>query len=513
MEKFAIIDLGSNSVRLVLYGQDDTGTVQELDNIKSVLRLSAHINEKKEVDNEGIMKTIACLRRYKQLCDVKGITKVLGVATAAIRHASNREEVIRYIHEQTGILFRVLTGEEEAYYGYLAIVNSMDLREAVTVDIGGGSTEVTYFKDRKLESTHSFPFGAVTLTQRFLKSDPPTQEELSRLSMFLTVELSTQPWLKNLKCPVVIMGGTARNLARMDQRKNQYSLSSLHNYPMDKQELEEMLRALSSFSLEQRKQVDGLSKDRADIVISGLCVFKQVMDGTQSDQLITSNKGLRDGILYELLHGQENLIIPDVLDFSTHQFMKRYRVNIPHAFHVSHLATQIFDQLRQLKLHPFGERDRTLLKAAACLFDIGRSINIIESTKHTFYLIQNVLLMGVSHNERLTIGLIASYKNNKQVRKLAEQHTDLVDKENIHKAQVLGSVLLLARAMDRMMTNQVSEIKMSIGKNKIFVELHDPIMEDEWMYSIVADQIKKFTKTFGITFELKDKTQDKRTGL
>ncbi|HJV44181.1 MAG TPA: Ppx/GppA phosphatase family protein [Bacillota bacterium] len=492
MKQFGIIDLGSNSVRLVLYREDETGTIQEMDNVKSVLRLSSHINDRGEIDSEGKEALIECLKRYSQFCKARAVKIIYGIATAAIRSASNQSFLIQEIADETGIIFRVLNGEEEAYYGYLAVINTLAYREAITVDIGGGSTEITYFKDRKLIHSYSFPFGAVTLFQSF-------REDLSRIKQFVSEQLSSEKWMMGIKCPVIVMGGTARNLARIHQRKINYSLSSLHNYMMNRGDVEETLHEITEIPLEKRKEVNGLSKDRIDILPVGLAVFTAVMELVQSSTLITSNKGIRDGFLFERILAPNHKVLPDILAYSTEQFMKRYRVNREHSEHVAEIAIQLFDQLETLACHTWGERERILLRTAALLHDIGRSINVIESTKHTFYLIENVLLHGVTHRERILIGLIASFKNNRQLVKFASAHP-FITKEDELLALQLGTLVLLARQLDRNMDQKVQKIEVHPLKKKLAVSLKYEQLQ--WMEEPIEDSLKKISKAFARPFSL-----------
>ena len=252
---FAIIDLGSNSVRLVLYRVDENEIVQEIHNMKSVLRLSSRINEKGEIDKIGVEMLLNCLKKYKQFCTEYSIHRIHGIATAALRSAANREEILNWIEQETNIQFRLLEGKEEAYYGYLAIVNTIDVDEAITIDIGGGSTELTYFQNRILKESYSFPFGALSLTQKF-------GEDLDSLREYVTEKLLTQHWIVGKRCPVIVMGGTARNLARTHQRQRGYSLSILHNYELSKNQLVQLLNWIKPLPVDQRRMIKGLSKDR-----------------------------------------------------------------------------------------------------------------------------------------------------------------------------------------------------------------------------------------------------------
>lgn len=503
-----IIDLGSNSARLVVYHCDDQGMAVEYDNIKRVLRLSSHLRKDGTIDKEGFQKTIACLKLFKELCDARAVSEITAVATAAIRQAVNGQALLDQIEKETGIRVRLLSGEQEAHYGYLAVVNTMKIDHAIIVDIGGGSTEISYIQDRKRMASYSFPFGAVTLTENFLLHETPSKDELRALHDFLRKQFSSQPWIANRPCPLVAIGGTARNLAKMHQQQKGYSLSSLHHYIMERSEVEAMFSWISGQSVEARKNIQGLSKDRADIIVAGLAVFCSLMEYMDNRILITSNKGLRDGLLFEkMLQTQNKSLIEDVPLFSAEQFMNRYKVNKPHAYHVRNLAVSLFDDFNRLGLFTFNETERKLLEIASLLHDIGRSINVYETSRHTFYLLSNVLLMGLTHRERLLIAMIASYKNNKQMQGQMVLHKDIVSKSDEEIIQKLGLLLLLARTLDRSMTQQITSVTIKEKKKEWILECtgtKDSLIE----YSLINDILEKTAKLFKRKFILSVKRGD-----
>lgn len=167
---------------------------------------------------------------------------------------------------------RILSEEEEAYYGYLAVVHSTSLKEGITVDIGGGSTEVTYFENRELKASHSFPFGALTLKD-FFKKSIPTTEEITTLRQYLREQFATLPWLKDREVKLVAIGGSARNLAQIHQNLESYPLAGLHEYQMFQKDIIEVSSYLTSLKPSKLAKVEGLSKDRADIIIPAIEVF------------------------------------------------------------------------------------------------------------------------------------------------------------------------------------------------------------------------------------------------
>ncbi len=491
-----IIDLGSNTARLVVYFVNGHGIFQEYDNVKRVLRLSNHLGADGRIDAAGIQITLECLRQFKELCDAREVTEIIGIATAAVREARNGPELLAAIEQETGIRMRLLSGSEEARYGYLAVINSMEIETAITIDIGGGSTEVTYFHDRKLRESFSFPFGIVTLTKQFLHEEIPSPQDLNKLTQFLEQQFATQPWLAKRQVPLIAMGGTARNLAKIHQYQVQYSMASLHHYSMNLLEVDGILKLVSDMPLAERKNLNGLSKDRADVIIAGIAVLYALLKRIAGDQLIISQKGLRDGVLYEMtLRDREIANVDDIVMLSSEQFMHRYQVHQIHARHVRDLALTLFDELRTFGLLDMGPAERKLLEVAALLHDIGRSINVYETSQHTFYLLSNVLLLGLTHKERLLIAMISSYKNNKQVQQQISLHSDLVFKTDKPMIEKLGYLVLLARALDRSMTQQIQHVQLKEKKNQIVLECYGT-KRDLVEYTMLEEILDKVSKVF-----------------
>ncbi|GED68533.1 exopolyphosphatase [Brevibacillus reuszeri] len=496
-KSIGVIDLGSNTARLVIYQQDEQGNLTEVDNIKRSLRLSNHLQNNR-LDDDGMAITLTCLRQFKELLDARQVQQTIGVATAAVRQAENGVELLERIKAEAGITIQILTGEEEARYGYLAVMDSMNVDEGITIDIGGGSTEVTYFQNRKLKESHSFPFGIVTLTKRFLHSDIPTEAEFTQLRSFLADSFASKPWLKNKQCPVIAIGGTARNLGKIHQRSVHYSMDSLHHYPISKENVTSILEHIRILSLEERRQVPGMSKDRADVVLSGIAAFESLLSYTGSDVLLISNKGLREGVLYESVWGAEPPATGSELHAKTAaQFMNRYHIDTIHAQHVKSLSLSLFDQLGAQRLHAFGQEERELLASASLLHDAGRSINVYESSEHTFYLLSQVLMAGFTHRERLLIAMLASYKSNKLLLGQISRHADIVSKQDKNLIEKLGTLLLVSRMLDRSMTQSIHAVQL-IKTNGSYLLRCMGKRTDHLEYSLLDEPLIKFSKAWKI---------------
>lgn len=205
--KTAIIDIGSNTIRLVLYSYDKNEGLREFGNIKTVARLRTYILPSGEMSEEGILLLTDILNSFKLILADYRVTDVKAAATAAVRQAINNAEIIARMKEKTGLSIDILSEEEEAYYGFVAVANSMDTPSAITIDIGGGSTEITVFKNKKLQKTISFPFGTVSLMQKFVRGTIISTDEREQLRSFVTNQFSSVEWMKEIKLPVIAIGG------------------------------------------------------------------------------------------------------------------------------------------------------------------------------------------------------------------------------------------------------------------------------------------------------------------
>lgn len=474
----AVVDLGSNSVRLVIYRLGSQGTQQEIDNLKQTVRLSSHLGDDGRIAEAGIKAALRVLEQFCQLCRAYGVTHITGIATQAVRMAVNREEVLERIYEATGIPFRVVSGEEEARYGYLAVVNSLALEEGVTVDIGGGSTEITVFRDRRLVRADSIPYGAVSLTREFLRSDLPSMKDMKNLDRVIQRELDRRPWLTGLGFPVIGMGGTARSLARIHQRRRHYPLLILHGYEMWPTEVTAILDMVRSMPIVKRRNITGLSADRADIITAGLAILDQILKRVGTSRFVISNKGLRDGVLMEhILHIRGQELLPDTLMYSIENIHDQFGLNRNHAFHVWKLADRLFTAMVNHGLVEASEEHRRWLQVAALLHDIGRAISIYNTSKHTFYLLLQIPLFGISHRDRVMAAAIAAFKSTKQIQTYLSMYQEFFDEEDIPTITQLGVILRLVRAFDRTETGVVTGLDLQPDGRawKLIVKARQPL--------------------------------------
>lgn len=470
-EKIGIIDLGSNSVRLILMRIYPNGSFKLIDEIKESVRLSQGMDQDGNLRTETIKRTIETIRFFTKLCNTNGIEKIIAVATAAVRQATNQQEFLVQLYRETGVNFQVLTGEEEAYYVYQGVVNSLETKDGIIVDIGGGSTEVIKIKDRQLVHSVSLPFGAVSLTEKFLARDKINQNQLEKLQCFLRKSFSQIPWLAGEKNVHLIgIGGTIRNLAKIDRRKRNYPLEITHNYRLAPQSLSAIYEEVRMMNLEQRKKVPGLSKDRADIIVAGFAIVNALSLYVKAKEIVISGNGLREGIFYNYLLTKKNTImVDDVLAHSLENFMRFYDIREHHAIHVSKLVLTLFDQLEEV--HALGPEERKILWVSSLIHDCGIAINYYNHSRHTFYLLTNSRLNGLSHRELVMCAFICVLHSQEDLKKrcLARYELLLSEKDYgvIYK---LGVLLRICTSLDRSTTGTVKDVHCLIGDSQIEIK-------------------------------------------
>ncbi|MED4036091.1 exopolyphosphatase [Niallia taxi] len=298
----AIIDLGSNSIQFAIYNIENNSVhTEEVKRVKVAARLISYIDKQGNITREGIDLTLQILQDFQKIGAENGVSRMIGFATAVIRNAANQEEVLAEIQKKTAIPFSILSGYEEACFGYLGIIQAIDLQDGITIDIGGGSTEITLFRNRQLIEYYSFPFGAVNLNEKFTKGEIVTAEQIDKLQAYLSEQLQTLPWLSAAGLPVIGIGGSAKNLSRIHKAKDKKN--SLN---MSIEDIDNVFKELSSLSVTERSVIKGLSKKRKDIIIPAIQIISTLMNMTKSPYFAYCTQSVRDGFIYDLLEKTNN---------------------------------------------------------------------------------------------------------------------------------------------------------------------------------------------------------------
>lgn len=499
-KRMGIIDIGSNSIRLVIYEISGIDAYRVIDESKESARLSEKIDQDGSMKHEDMMSIVHTLLHFKVLCEANRTDSLRAVATAAIRNAANSAEIIEVLCKESGIEVEILSGEEEARIGFLGMINTIDVKDGFVIDIGGGSTEVSLFLDRTLIHSVSFPFGSVNTTKKYTKDGVADQETLSRIRQMVLSSLQKELWIKEHKgLPLIGLGGTIRSVAKLDQRARKYSLSLTHKYRMEGSPVSQLLAQLAPMPLEKRKKMDGMTGNRADIIVPGLVILQTVFEYAGSSHYIVSGTGLRDGLFFESLN-PGNAQFSNVLEHSVRNLLALHpSIPLQHVEQVDRLALMLFDDLQDV--HHLSVRSRSYLHVASLLYRIGVTVFYYDYPKHTFYLIAHSRLYGLTHREILICAMIASYKNKNRVRQTYLEHRDILTESDCQLIIRLGTLLQLAVGLDRSETQPVRRLAAVASNSELDLRLdcrHSPQIEIRELGAIAKD----FKKVWGLTLRI-----------
>lgn len=470
-ERVAIIDLGSNSARLIVMHIYANGAYNLVYHQKDPIRLSEGMSVNQRLQANAIERAITTLQGFAHMCNLFNVDRVLAVATAAVRNASNGAEFVQEVEAKTGIVLEVISGSTEAFLGYIGVINTIDIHDAVLFDLGGGSTELTLVRNSKPAELISLPFGSVYLTEQFQTNDRVTEVQLADLRKFVTEQLAQVPWLKKLNLPIVGIGGTARNIAKMDQKRKSYPFNKVHNYRLGRMSFDELWRALMVTSLGQRRKFPGLSTERADIIVAGSTIVKCLFDITQGTHLIISGCGVREGLFWRdyLLRNSGNQIIDDILIHSANNMLLFYKGDINHCRQVVELALAMFDGWQEL--HELDERSRKLLHVAALLHDIGITINYYDHPRHSAYLVENARLFGLTHREQMLTAVVAGWHGGPTKFVRNRIYGEFLDEIDWRTAKKLALMLAIAETLDTTQMQLIKSVSVSVMDGNAILDL------------------------------------------
>lgn len=470
--KLAAIDIGSNSIKLVVVDAAATDSFAVLARDKEVVRLGRETLRKGRLPQEAIERAIACLQRFRTAAEIHKADVITAVATAPLREASNSSQFIKQVEKVTGIRVEVLSGVEEARLIGLAASRGCANRSAINlnIDIGGGSTELSLFRNGTPLSLFSMRVGAVRLTERYLRSDPPKPKELATLKAEIYAafqrparELKLVKWQRASGTSGTIL---ALGAALTAQKSKSNELKQLPAQPAEADiplsQLAQLNTKLSGMTQTARRSLQGISSQRAEIIIAGGCILEAAMKALRINSLRTCDWGLREGVIIDYLQEYEDEArttpIPDFADqklLEVHAVGRRFGYEETHARQVAKIAEELFDCLAETE--KLSRHQRTLMLAGALLHDVGYHIAHESHQKHTLYLIVNSELTGFSEVEKSVIANIARYHRGQLPKESHKEYAALnaADRDSVAK---LGGIVRLADALDRSHDSRVTDL-------------------------------------------------------
>ncbi|WP_186646543.1 Ppx/GppA phosphatase family protein [Fluviispira vulneris] len=470
-KRIAAIDVGSNSVHMLLVEMESPEEYKIIDSEKEQVRLAASIDSDGNLNSDALNRLLSVLKKMKEIADFHG-AQIRAVGTSALREAKNANDFVAKIYKKTGIDIEIISGHEEARLVYLGVQQGLPIQDKSTliVDIGGGSTEIVVGQWGEERFATSLKLGSVRLTQGFIQSDPLSDENLRSLELYINTRL--EPVLSEVErvgfdCAVGSSGTIKAVKSLVLGLTNAEVPPSLHGSILTAKEIWIAKEAiLRSRSLKDRKQLPGLDSKRADIIVAGIFVLSAITKILGIREWMISLTAIREGILYDTMLRDGVWLQGDTSDIrwrSVRSFGQKFHIDEAHAFHITSFSVSLFDQLYEK--HNLSNSWREYLRSAAYLHECGLFIGHTGHHKHTFYFIRNATLPGFTTREMQIIATIVRYHRKRMPRENDEVYCDF-DKDIQKAVNICASILRLAVSLDRGRQGKIHEIKI----NDLFME-------------------------------------------
>jgi len=400
-KRVAVIDIGSNSVRMVIYEKTSRFAFHLLHEEKSKVRISENAYK-----HDGNLQKLPMQRTFDALGDFITISesfkvrKLLCVATSALRDAPNKKDFLKRVKESLKLNIKIIDGQKEAYFGAMACANLLPkLSSALSIDIGGGSTELTQINDKNISNTISLNIGTVRLKELYFDKD-----NLAGATEYIDKELEV---LKEIDASTLVgIGGTFRAISSAIMKADIYPLNKIHSYEYSKKRFEKFISDILDADEDDLKKI-GIKSNRFDVIKPGALILSRVINKISIENIITSGVGVREGVyLSDLLRGSKDKF-PHNYNTSVKYILDTHVDDKAFSNHLNLISKKLFDLTRNYL--EIDEKYRYELALAAKLYPAGSSVHFYSQNKHTYYLIQSALEYGFSHKSITLIATLAKY--------------------------------------------------------------------------------------------------------
>jgi exopolyphosphatase/guanosine-5'-triphosphate,3'-diphosphate pyrophosphatase len=467
-EQFAVIDVGSNAMRWQIAAVDHPRHYKIVAQDRRPVRLGREVFETGKLNPESVDAALQVLADFKNVADRHRVKAIRAAGTSALREASDSRKFTNRA-KAAGVPLEVLSEENEARLISLGIMSGLrfHLPLGLFVDIGGGSVELSVADAGNTYCLFSLPLGAVRLTERFLATDPPRGKEIKVLRQHIRskLEIATRRIQKEKFTMAFGSGGTITALAETDTRAGGDGGGSL--IVLRRQRLRALLDLLASRSIRERADMISGDPKRADIIVGGGIVLHEVMSAFELDYLFVSRRGLRDGLMVDILQRSypgSGTWHPDAdRADSLEQVCQKYLYDAAHCRHVSQLAVNLFYQLQAL--HKLPEKYAGILHAGAMLHDIGLFIAASKHHKHSYYLVKSSRMKSFNKVDLELIANVARYhrKAHPSQKHLGFSQLSPANQDAVRK---LSSLLRIADALDFRREQRVHSVSCAVNKSK-----------------------------------------------
>lgn len=477
-KRTAVIDIGSNSARMAVFEKSSRFAFHLISETKSRVRIGeGAYNFDGFLQEAALQRAFCALEEFSQIIKNLKCNKVICIATSALRDAPNASVFIKKVSSELHINIKIIEGTKEAYYGAVGSINYLkEIKNAITLDIGGGSTELARIENGNIVETISLDIGTVRLKELYFDKKVPL--DTIRLAILREIQKIPNTFYAH---DIIGIGGTLRSLSKMIMEKTHYPLKTVHGFEYEIAHHAPYINAIICSDVLGLKNL-GVRKDRYDTMREGCIIFESVYEFLCAKKVVTSGAGVREGAyLCDILRASGDKFNPN-FKLSLRSIKDRFSMSEKDDMYVSKVANLLFDTLSPL--HNIPSKYKLELSIAAELYNIGIKLGFYQHNLHSFYFVINNLNYGFSHREKILIAILIKYHTKKLPtgEDIEEYKTLLPDMEIINW---LSFLLSLAKA-----------VNLNLGKGKISCSYENhtlTIVSDKKLF-LAKEQIKQLVK-------------------
>ena len=457
--RVATIDIGTNSIHMIVVEIGSDRAFEVIDREKLMVQLGGGGLDGRALTDTAMGAALQALSRFRRLAEAHEVDEIVASATSAVREADNAPAFLERVERETGVRVKVISSTEEARLIHLAAAYGVDMSggDAVVIDIGGGSVEITLGSATHVTFARSFKVGVIRLTDRFVQADPLSSSAERKLAKHIEREVAE--YLDDLMAhgfdQVIGTSGTILSLGGIIA-----GTDDLRNHRVTAKQVHGLRQRLVSLDLAARLRIPRLDPRRGDLIVAGSVLLDTILQRLGATEMTLCDLALREGLVLDYIERNQAQIdkverYPEVRRRSVIELAERCHYSPPHAQQVARLALALFDQTRSV--HGLTDRERDWLEYAALLHDIGVHISYNRHHRHSYYLIKNGDLRGFAPEEVEPIALVARYHRRGTPKRSHEGYGDLPGSLR-RTVKLLGAILRLAEGLDRSHAQSVADV-------------------------------------------------------
>jgi exopolyphosphatase / guanosine-5'-triphosphate,3'-diphosphate pyrophosphatase len=454
----AIVDIGSNSVRLVAYESHSRAPTPTF-NEKALCGLGRGVATSGLLPEDGVAKALAALQRFRVLCDTMRISNVRSIATAAVRDAANGPQFLALAEHAIGCKIELLSGQQEARLSALGVVSSIHEADGLVGDLGGGSLELTEIKNGDAGAGLTLPLGSLSLMDLSERS-PKKAAKIVRETLSNVKLLQFLPGRA-----FYAVGGTWRALARLHMRQRQYPMNVMHNYVIPPRDALEFARLVERIEADALMEIEAVSSARRPLLAYGAAVLEEIIRQANPKEIVISALGVREGLLYSQLPMETQAEDPLIL---VAQEFNRLRSRAPaHGEELFEWTSRLFATTHLEE----DEEDRRLRRAACLLSDISWRAHPDYRGAQAYDLVANAAFIGVDHPSRAFLALAAAFRHLSNEDFVTPQSRSLVSARQLDRARIIGAAMRVAYNISAAMPGVLPRAPMILDKGHVVLTL------------------------------------------